>query len=129
MRRSRLMWALCSLLLLALLANMAMWGASVRSTTLTKENFDMIQIGMTVEEVDLILGSDNRFPASGSELEQKLLYVGDENALVPATVIEITVRRRWRDEALRVTRKSFWAPSLGDKWNHVWNQIELQHGP
>jgi hypothetical protein len=109
------------------LASVTLWVASGRSTTLTEENFDKIEVGMTIQDVDSILGIE-RVAALGNWPAQQFLYGGPETMFVPATVIQVFLKPDETDEERRVCRKTFWAPAFRDKCRHTWEQVALRLG-
>jgi hypothetical protein len=56
MRRRQLLAGTCGLLLLGLLAGLCVWSLALPRPGITRENYERIREGMTIEEVEAVLG-------------------------------------------------------------------------
>jgi hypothetical protein len=125
MRSFRVIWLLCGLTVVLLLG-ISMCVAFGRPHRVNRVNFDKIQEGMTVAEVEALLGrgSATRVFGHGSFAVLRIHEYsnGDNFWLIPSDRIEIHFSGSMH-EKLHAIDKKFWSPSPQNVWQHVRNRI------
>jgi hypothetical protein len=117
----------------ALLLGVSLYVAFGRPHRVNRANFDKIQEGMTVAEVEALLGSGNLRATSaiGHGFFAVLRfheYSEDDNFwLIPTDRIVIHFSGSMHEE-LHVTGKKFWSPSAQNVWQHARNRMRKALG-
>jgi hypothetical protein len=124
MRRFRFVWLLCGLLVVLGLVP-ALWLIFGNgSHSVTRDNFEKIRIGMTREEVDGILDSENAHVVMGGPFVTfPVIYSEDDGSrLVPGDWIQVDyglVESNFAWGKTWVVGKDFHKASLTDVWQRI----------